>query len=235
MPFAVKHEKFEGPLDFLLQEIEKEKLSINEVSLAKITDNFLVYIQSLPKAVQYEIAEFLVVAARLLLIKSRSLLPALQLTDEEELSIEELENRLKVLQKIRERAEELGRIEKNAKRLYARESFHGMEAIFYPPKDLTIERVAEVFQEVLMAIPKPKKLQEEEMKKVVSLEEKIAELQESLKIRTERLFSEFIKGSKDKVEIIVNFLAILELARKKLIRLDQSEAFGDITIQRQEN
>lgn len=230
----MSHEKFEGPLDFLLAEIEKEKLSINEVSLARITESFLAHIKSLPADVQQEISEFIVIAAQLLLIKSRSLLPQLPLSEEEELSIEELENRLKLLQKIRLRAEDLLSVEKGRRTLFAREGMLGVPVIFYPPKDLTLNDCAELFREILAAIPKQEKLPEDKLKKIISLEEKIRELQISLQERAERLFSDIVKGSSDKIDIIVNFLAILELARKKVIDLQQNEMFGDITIKRSE-
>ncbi len=230
MAFAVEHEKFQGPLDFLLQEIEREKLSINEVSLGRITDHFLAYLKSLPASAQHEIAEFIVVASQLLLIKSRSLLPSLELTQEEEVSIEELESRLKLLQKIRERAKELEELLQKNHMLFAREGMQGMEVVFYPPPKLSPDDLAETFREVLAAIPKPKALEKDEIKKVISLEEKIIELQDSLRTRVERLFSDIIKTSHDKTEIIVNFLAILELAKQKIVDLHQEDRFGEIRI-----
>lgn len=234
MAFAITHEKFQGPLHFLLEEIEKEHLSISEFALAKITDNFLTYVKTLPIGTQEEISEFLVVASRLLLIKSRILLPQLELTEEEELSIDDLERRLKLLQKIRERADLLAKILKRPLHLYEREAMQGVPVVFYPPAKLTPEDLRELFRHILAAIPKPQKLAEEEIKKVISLEEKIAELQENLRTRAEELFSNIIKYSQNKTEIIVNFLAILELAKQKIIQLNQERAFGDIVIKRQD-
>lgn len=232
MPFAITDEKFSGPLDFLLQEIEKEKLSINEIAIARITDGFLNYIKSLPSHMHHEIAEFLVVASQLLLIKSRSLLPSLEITEEEHASIEELENRLKVLQKIREVMEELKKLFGKKNTLYERESFVGREIIFYPPPQLTADNLAEAFQEVLAAIPKSRELPKDEIKKIISLEEKIAELQQRMANHAMRLFSDMVRGTTDKAEIIVSFLAILELARKRIIDLEQSARFGDISIKK---
>lgn len=232
MAFAIEHEKFKGPLHFLLEEIEKERMSIGEFALAQITDAFLAYIKTLPLSAQEEISEFLVIASRLLLIKSRTLLPQLPLSKEEELSIDELQNRLNLLQKIRERAADLGTILKQKRYLYERESMRGVSPVFYPPAALTADDLAEVFRAVLDAIPAPKTLASKEIKNVISLEEKIVELQESLQMRAEELFSNIIKHSQDTTEIIVNFLAILELAKQKIVNIDQSEAFGDITIKR---
>ncbi len=233
MVFAVAHKKFTGPLDFLLSEIEKKKLSINEIALSQITDSFLNYLKTLPPRYHHELAEFLVIASQLLLIKSRSLLPAMPLSDEEELSIEELENRLKMLQKIREVMDEMTTLLAKKTFLRERESFLGVGAVFYPPPKLTLNDLAEIFREVLAAIPRQPSLPKNEIKKIISLEEKITELQERMAQHAVRLFSEIVRGTTDKTEIIVSFLAILELARKHIIDLQQHQRFGDISITKQ--
>ena len=83
---------FEGPLELLLDLIDRRKLSINEVSLAGITDEYIAYIRALEKFKPEEVASFLVVASTLMLVKSRSLLPQLEISDEEEADIQELEH-----------------------------------------------------------------------------------------------------------------------------------------------
>src|SRR3989344_3794745 len=110
MTYIMKQEKFEGPMELLLELIEKEKLSISEISLAKVADEYISYVKGLEKIDPEELAEFLVVAAHLMLIKSRSLLPQLKLTEEEEGSIEELEKRLKEYQRLRQLAGELKKL-----------------------------------------------------------------------------------------------------------------------------
>jgi segregation and condensation protein A len=92
--FLVKTEAFEGPLDLLLHLIEKRKLLINEVSLIKITDDYIEYIQSHDNISLKNNAHFILVASTLVLIKSKSLLPTLELTREEEQDIEDLEARI---------------------------------------------------------------------------------------------------------------------------------------------
>ena len=88
------------------------------------------------------------------------------------------------------------------------------------------------FLKVYEALPKIEKLAEEKLKRIISLEEKIKELQDMLTTKVERFFSEVIKGGKEKAEIIVSFLAILELAKQKLVELEQGKIFGDIRIRR---
>ena len=232
MEFILKHEKFEGPFELLLELIEKEKLKISDISLAKVTDEYIAYIKTLERLDPEALAEFLVVAAQLMLIKSRSLLPTLALTEEEEESIEELEKRLREFKKLRDLAGELKKFESARTIIISRESFIGREPIFYPPPKLTLEKIEYAFGAFLAALPKVQKLAEEKLKRVISLQEKINHIRQFLMESMEHAFSELVSGSKEKVEIIVSFLAILELARQKFIDLNQDELFADIKIKR---
>ena len=228
--FHVHQSQFEGPLDLLLDLIEREKLPINKISLSRVTDEFLREIKALTVIDQEALAEFLVVAAQLMLLKSRSLLPHLALTVEEEASIGDLEQRLEQYKKIKELSADLRLLERRRQRIYAREGFLGLQAIFYPPPRLNASALADAFGAILNSIPKLAELAEEKLKKVISLEEKIRYIQKSLSLRLERMFSELVQESKEKVEIVVSFLAILELSKQKLVALDQAQLFGDIRI-----
>lgn len=256
MSFQIKQEKFEGPLDLLLELIEKQKLSISEISLARVTDEYLAYIKEMKKidpvrsrtsemsAVPLvagrtsngidpeQLAEFLVVAAHLMLIKSRSLLPVLNLNEEEKASIEELEKRLKEYKRIKELAMELKILESGGRHIFTREAYAGMDPIFYPPKKLTLPNIAETFASFLAALPKIEKLAEDKIRRIVSLEEKISHIKTFLQGAMERVFSEVVRGTKEKVEIIVSFLALLELSKQKFVELSQKDLFEDITIKK---
>src|SRR3954463_13221764 len=98
--YKVKVSQFEGPLDLLLNLIEKRKLFINEISLARIADDYIAYVQQLGSFPIAESAQFILIASTLLLIKSKSLLPTLHFSLEEEASVEDLENRLKLYQRV---------------------------------------------------------------------------------------------------------------------------------------
>lgn len=232
MQFQIKQEKFEGPLDLLLELIEKQKLSISEISLAKVTDEYLANVRFLGKIDPEQLAEFLVVAAHLMLIKSRSLLPVLNLNEEEEASIEELEKRLKEYKRTKELALELKILESGGRHIFTREAYTGIDPIFYPPKKLTLLNIAETFASFLAALPKIEKLVEEKICRIVSLEEKISHIKAFLQGAMERVFSEVVRGTKEKVEIIVSFLALLELSKQKFVELHQKDLFEDITIKK---
>lgn len=232
MTFQIKQEKFEGPLELLLNLIEKEEFAISEISLAKVTDDYIRYVRSLEKIDPEALAEFLVVAAELMLIKSRSLLPQLELSKEEKFSIEDLERRLLEYKRIRDLARELKKKEAKRLQVFTREAYRGMEPIFYPPKKITLNMIREVFFEFLKSLPKIEKLSEEKLRRIISLEEKINSIRNFLLHTVEKKFSEIIKGAKGRVEIIVSFLAILELAREKFVELHQEKPFEDIRIKK---
>lgn len=216
----------------LLDLIEKEKLTISEISLAKVTDEYLAYVRSLTAPDLEELAEFLVIAAQLILIKSRSLLPSLHLSADEETSIDELERRLGELARIREAAKDIKRLEKRGLRILSREGYLRMQAVFYPPQRLNAAAVAKAFTMFVASLPKIEKLAEEKLKRIVSLEDKISHIRKILQDAMERGFSELVHGAKEKVEIIVSFLALLELAKQKFIELRQEKPFEEILIRK---
>lgn len=238
MEFRVKQEKFEGPLGVLAELVEKEKLAISEVSLAAVADDYLGYVRGLGAIDPEELAEFLVIAAQLMLIKSHSLLPGLELSPEEEESIEELEARMRQYQMCRERAKALADRERLGMRMASREPFWALAPVFYPPPAcaggpaFSARSLEHAFRVALAAIPRIEKLAEEKIKRIISLEEKIAHIRAFAQGALARGFFELVAGAKEKVEVIVSFLALLELARQRAVDVRQEELFSDIVIRK---
>lgn len=232
MAYHYRLDQFEGPLDLLLSLIEKEKLDITQVSLAQVADQYLEYIKREEVLSLENLASFLTIAARLILIKSRALLPVLDFSDEEEVAMEDLEAHLRAYKKFREAAAKLGVLFSGAKPTYARESYLGLQSVFYPPKDLTARDLASHFKDVLGEIPVYEELPEKEMSVIVTLEEKIFSFQNTLADRVESTFAELASTAKDRVEVIVSFLALLELVKQRFIFVKQAEFFKDIHITR---
>lgn len=228
--YQVKLEKFEGPMELLLELIEKEKLNITELSLANITDQFLEFIREKEAINLDNLADFLTVAAKLILIKSRALLPILQFTDEEEEEIRDLAEQLEAFKKFKEVSEKLGKMSERKKIAYSREGFKEIEPIFYPPEDLNIFDLKKNFVAVLTEIPIVEKLQEEMVKEVVTLEERINDLGQMLRKKVETSFSEIVGGATDKVDVIISFLAMLEMVKQRLVEVEQGELFKDIKL-----
>ncbi|OGZ46888.1 MAG: hypothetical protein A3J54_00310 [Candidatus Ryanbacteria bacterium RIFCSPHIGHO2_02_FULL_45_13b] len=229
----VKTEKFEGPLELLLDLIEKQKLSINEISLASIADTYVTEVKSRASIAPDEIATFLVIASTLMLIKSRSLLPNLPITDEEQLSIHELENRLAQLARMRELSKHIAELATRGNRMYERTALHDFPVLFYPPEGITPGILHERIAALIHALPlfSIAQLPEKTVQHIVSLEEKIRELMTRVEQSFTHSFQTFMGSVTEKSEIIVSFLALLELVKQGHIAVEQGSAFGDISIQ----
>lgn len=232
MAYHIRLEQFEGPLDLLLSLIEKEKLDITHVSLAKVTDQYLKYLETEESISLDNLASFLSVAARLILIKSRALLPILEFSDEEEESMDDLERQLREYKRFREITGKLGPALVHGYSAHARESFLGTQIVFYPPSGLSALDLRAHFIGVLGEIPVFEVLPEKEIRAIVTLEEKILHLRSTLAERAESSFAELTKTATDRVEVIISFLAVLEMVKQRIIFVEQDRFFSDIRIKR---
>jgi segregation and condensation protein A len=228
--FKVQLEKFEGPLDLLLKLIEEQKLDITRLNLAKVADDYLEYIRANEGISLENLAEFVNIASRIILIKSQSLLPSLEITAEEEKEIVDLENQLREYQKFKIAGEKIGGMLKKKHFSFSRDYLLGVAATYNPPKNVNIFDLKKAFLKVVSEIVLPEKLPEESVREIITLEDKIEELKNSLQKRVETSFRELSSSAKDKVEIIVAFLAMLEMVKQRIIDVEQNELFEDIKI-----
>ena len=234
MNYHIKIEQFEGPLDLLLQLTEQEKLDITRVSLAQITDQYLEYISSAKNVTLAHLADFLTVASRLILIKSKALLPLLEFTEEEEEEIKDLEHQLAEYKKFKDATKKLAEVFDSPSAAYSREGFSGLGVVFYPPENIVGKDLAKAFARVLGEIPIQEKLDEEMVREVLTLEDRIIHLQDTLRQRVQTSFSELVANAKDKVEVVVSFLAMLELVKQRIIHVEQGELFSEIQLKHRE-
>jgi segregation and condensation protein A len=237
--FQVKTHVFEGPLDTLLSLIEKRKLFINDISLAQVADDYISYIKSLEDFPIADSAHFILIASTLVLIKSKSLLPNLSLTEEEQNNIEDLEARLKEYQKYKALSlhlkERFG-IHTEFLRLPSKDKV----IVFTPDKQTNITRIREVILSVIKQIPKKEFVPKAVVQKVISLEEMIENLTKRITSSIKMSFKDFsgIGGQvnsslnrEDKVTVIVSFLAMLELVKQGIIKVKQDNNFHDILME----
>lgn len=233
MTYQIKLEKFEGPFDLLLDLIEKKKLSINELSLAQIADQYLDHLKQIEKFPTREVAIFIVVAGTLMVIKSRSLIPTLKISQEEEEDIADLENRLRQCKQYRALARSLEKIF-GKKIIFGREAYVQVEPVFVEPKDATISKIKEVMEALLNNLPQPitqNQIPQTLVKKTISLEQKIEELIKRIENKVKICFSDIKKDPAcQKIDLIVSFLALLELTKRGLILIEQNQNFGEIEI-----
>ena len=216
----------------MLQLIEKEEMDITQVSLAKIADQYIEYISGNKEINPEEMADFLVVASRLLLIKSKALLPFLYPEEIEEIS--DLENQLKMYKEFLEAMKKIealiGRKRFMFPREFNRKAILANLNLFSPPKNLSAPTIKEVFLDFLGRVKLPEELEEEKLERKISIEEKIIAIQKMLMDRLKFGFSKILASAKSKTEIIVSFLALLELVKQRDIAVGQSGLFEEIVI-----
>jgi len=237
--YNVETDIFQGPLDLLLHLIEKRKLHICDISLLKITDDYIEYLKKLEHFSIKNSVDFVLTASVLMLIKSKSLLPALDLTLEEEESIDDLEKRLKEYQEIKRLSVYVK--EKFGKKIsFSRQVDKKIIPVFSPDKNTKIPFILSSIKNILSNLPKKVLSPKVIVEKVISLEKMIEELTERMKISVNMSFKNFsgiYKGNftkKDKINVVVSFLAMLELVKQGTLFVKQTYHFGDIDMQTQE-
>jgi len=232
--YSVKTHIFEGPLDTLLSLIEKRKLFINDISLAQVADDYISYVKTLENFPIGDSAHFILIASTLVLIKSKSLLPTLTLTEDEQSSIEDLEKRLAEYQKYKALSQHLKErfgIHTEYIRLPSKEK----QIVFTPDETMTISQIHETITAVINAIPKKEFVPTAVVKKVISLEEMIESLTQRITSSLKMSFKDFsgIHAKEDRVTVIVSFLAMLELVKQGIIIVRQDKDFHDIEMETQ--
>ena len=239
LDYQVKLETFEGPLELLLDLIEKRKLFINEISLAEIADDYIAHLKSFEKLPVDFVSNFLIVASTLILIKSKSLLPALSLTPEETQDIHELEERLRAYQRIRELSMHIKKMF-GANVVFPKGQSHTREVFFAPSEEIKTESIYSAIREVVARFPKKITLPKILVKKVVSLEEVMSRLADRITANLKMSFREFAGvgkadgigigtcGREEKVNVIVSFLAMLELVKQGVLAVTQESHGSDI-------
>lgn len=226
--FSIATGAYQGPLETLLDLIEERRMSISEVSLAEVADAYLSYVEKLSELPLAETSQFVLVASTLLLIKSRSLLPLLQLSEDERQSVTELERRLAYLQLIRKSSKALRKEWGTHPLLFARRT--PQQPALFKPGETTIQVLVAAATRLMHLLPKPEELAKAAVAPMLALEDVISNLKERITGSFRATFSEMTKG-RDKGERIVYFLAFLELVRSGVASVTQEKLFSDITLE----
>lgn len=231
----LEQERFEGPMELLLSLIEKRKLDVTRLSLASIAEEYLAHIAAERDVPLANLSSFLGVAAQLLLIKSKSLLPFLKLEQEEEASIEDLQHRLEEYRRFKDAALVLGGLFARKRRSHPRRNVSLPERIFFPPSNVDPERLKERFSAILGEIPVADPLEERTIGETVTIEERMSVFREAFERRIEASFHELVADTGDRMEVIVSFLALLELVKQRVIRAEQEGLFVEIRMTRHDD
>ncbi len=236
MPYKVKLESFEGPLDLLLFLIKKNELDIYDIPISEITRQYLDYIEII-KLLDIEAAgDFILMAATLMRIKAQTLLPKPEVDEMEEIEDprQELVYRLLEYKRFKDVASDLAQKEKEASQYYPRGSFkvdrNGYNREILQSSDVSLFDLVAAFKKIVETRTKVTIHRVQEIN--VTLEERIQLVLQRVKEEGEIEFTALFEPNDDKVVLIVTFIAILELIKQQHLQAVQSENFGTIIIRR---
>lgn len=216
-------------MDLLLQLVEQNELEISKISLASVADQFVKYMQASPVPPE-EMADFLVVASKLVYMKSQQLLP--DFSDQEMEEGPDLEAQLRQYQMFVAAARQIDVIWKSGKRSFA----HGLvttrrrEIKFVPPNNADSQTLLDIMKRLIARLDPIVNLPKVAVKRAVSLHERIRELFTRIQQHAKLTFHTFLKGAQHKEEAVVSFLALLELIKQRFVTVDQQDLFNDIAI-----
>jgi len=228
-PFEVALETYSGPLHLLLELIQCEELPITEVSLARVTEDYLKYMDA-HTVPTHELADFLVIASRLLLIKSKAILPQ---EEESEEDASTLAMQLRLYKLFSDAADHLETLHDGPY-----ESHHRVKAMeaprgaFVVPEGVSTDSLNDAFEGLLKRLEPFFKLQQVAMERVVSVQERIAEIHQAILTRSRFTFKHILSSGASKVDVVVSFLALLELVKRQVIDVVQGDTFSDIEVTR---
>jgi segregation and condensation protein A len=230
-PVVVKLARFEGPLDLLLHLIKRDEMDIYDIPIAHITQQYLAYLD-LMRALDLDVAgEFLVMAATLMRIKARMLLPVPAATEEEEEGDprEELVQRLLEYRQFKEAASTLRLHEDERRRLYERGMLPSEDdAGPLPLAPVSLFDLLDAFNRVIARIPEPAVY--EVQGETYDVEEKMAAIAQAVAEEGTVMFSALLLRCRARAEMVVTFVALLELVKLGQVTVMQTEHFDDITI-----
>ena len=228
----VKVQQFEGPLDLLLQLIEQEKLDIAQISLSSVTEQFLRYMRSQTNIAPGQLADWLVIAAKLLVIKSRILVPSLKFDEEEEQDAASLAWQLYEYKKYKEAAKYLRGLDTKRKQGWSRHLTFVEKITFFPDPNVTSSVLRDAMRSLAKILEEIIRLPEKVLEEVVTISEKIDALQKLIYEKVEIKLRDLLKSAKSKTEVKVTFLALLELVKQKILSVEQETIFSEILIRK---
>lgn len=237
-PIRVKLPQYEGPLDLLLDLIQKNEMDICNIEIAEITRQYLEYLNQMKELNLEIVGDFLVMAATLLYIKSKMLLPP----DEEEAEEEGPDPRSVLIEKLLEyqtfkrAAQELGVLESERGKVFTRQiSDYYLQEL--DPEESGIDTFSADLYDLLHAFHQvlskaSKDLSHEVFEQAITIEEKMAQIKQRLESEGKFTFASLFAQPWTRNELIATFLAMLEIIRMKLARVFQDKMFGEIMIER---
>lgn len=229
----LKEHQFEGPLDLLLTLIEDQKLDITKIALATVTEQFLAYIKQLTIIDAAILSDYLSVAAKLLVIKSKAILPTLELNPEEDEDAgENLEEKLLLYKKFKQVSQYLKRLDNNRQQSFTRQRTFEERIHFFSDPAVNQEFLHSTILNILEGLQELNNLPQAKIKEAISIQERIDHLQIIISQQLDTKLSTLISTAKNKHDVIITFLALLELIKQKVLTVEQEALFTDVTIKK---
>lgn len=229
--YTVRLPVYEGPLDLLLELIERAELDITKVALAQVTDQYLAYLRQVTSLNLDDLASFLVVAARLLQIKSEALLPRPPEREEgEEDPGDALARQLVLYRQFKAVAASLGTRLDAGWKTYTRRAPPPRAEPHLDMGNVSLLNLRQIFVEVLASAQADPEIVESIQPQRVNIRHKIGLIFGALRRSGRMAFSELMRASRSRLEIVVSFLAVLELIKQRQVMALQEEPFGTIEI-----
>lgn len=229
--YEIRTDQYAGPLEKLLELIEEKKMEVTAISLGNVTADFIAYVKTVESQAHPKIvADFILVASRLMLVKSKVLLPNLVFTPEEEREVKDLEDRLRLYREFKLAGTILAGLWPSSPRSFSRPFLSQIKDIFCPPATLSGDSLLAAMRNLsgVFQILTPK--EERTVKKIlVSIEEKMGELMSRLSGNLQANFKTVVTGL-PRDEIVALFLAVLHLLKQQKINIAQEAQFSDIII-----
>ena len=230
--FELRLPNYEGPLDVLLRLIEAQEMEITAVSLATVADQFIGYLSIMSNREPQTIANFLSVAAKLILIKSRALLPTASVPQDEQEETDDLVSQLRAYQLFKRAAKILKAREQGNLRAFNVQPPHiaRPQSKTLPLDNVTLEMLARAMQRVVDRLLPPPAVDEVMARLTFTVNDCMDRIQTSVK-RGKVTFTELLDGVNTRVEVVITLLALLELLKRYTVRAQQDIAFGEIIIE----
>jgi len=229
--YTIQLPVYEGPLDLLLNLIEHAELDITKVSLAEVTDQYLAFIRQIQDRQLEDLASFLVMAARLIQIKSEALLPRPPLREPgEEDPGDALARQLVAYKKYKQVAILLAERGEAGLKTYVRLSPGVFPEAVFEFEDLSIGNLARIYREVLASAPKIDPSMEPVSRQIVRVRDKIQFILVTISRIGKTTFRKLLGGARSRVEVVVSFLALLELIKQQRLSVHQETLFGEIEL-----
>jgi segregation and condensation protein A len=227
MAAETKLEQFQGPLDLLLQLIEGEEMTITDVSLSTVTEQFFSYLQTLEEKNPEELADFLVVASKLVFLKSKYLLPYLLPKEDEGPT---LADQLKLYKRYADASKLVEKMWQENRVAYGRIEPPTPVEGFLLPLNATSGHLKDSLLSLLKRLKPVAPLPQVSIDRTLSVKQKIQSLTHMLNTLKRLDFSDIIKNATSRTEVIVSFLAILELVKSDSVTVEQSSAFENFVL-----